>query len=223
MKNQTRIETAAPKPGLRERKKAETRLAISDVATTLFIQRGFDRVTVAEVAEAANVSVNTIFNYFQTKEDLFFDRAEEVIDAPSRMVRERRPGEPVLHALRRGFRNALKGGQLFLATGHSVRAFIATIEASPSLKARERLFFVESEQRLARTLIDETDAAPHDPTPAVIAAMVVALASTIARDLRARMFADDPEAKTRLAAKKLSERGFELLIAGFEAQTSTST
>ena len=67
-----------------------------------------DRVTIAEVAEAANVSVNTIFNYFSTKEELFFDRAEEVIDEPCRIVRERRPGESVVDALRRSFREAIK-------------------------------------------------------------------------------------------------------------------
>ena len=54
-------------PGLRERKKAKTRLAISNIATQLFIERGFDNVTVAEVAAAADVSVATIFNYFETE------------------------------------------------------------------------------------------------------------------------------------------------------------
>ncbi|WP_326640923.1 TetR/AcrR family transcriptional regulator [Streptosporangium sp. NBC_01755] len=75
--------------GLRERKKRETRERISNIATGLFMMRGFDNVTVAEVARAADVSVNTVFNYFGTKEDLLFDRQEEVEDLPSRVVRER--------------------------------------------------------------------------------------------------------------------------------------
>jgi AcrR family transcriptional regulator len=204
------------KPGLRERKKAETRLAIADVATSLFIERGFDRVTIAEVAEAANVSVNTIFNYFAAKEDLFFDRAEEVVDAPSRMVRDRKEGEPVLHALRRGFHEALKGGGLFLASGKSVQRFFAALEASPALKAKERLFAIESEQRLARTLSEAMNASASDPTPAVLASMVVALSSTIALDLRARTSRDEPEAKARAAARRLCDRGFEILLAGLE-------
>ena len=54
--------------GLRERKKRQTRQYISDVATGLFMERGFDAVTVAEVADAADVSVNTVYNYFSTKE-----------------------------------------------------------------------------------------------------------------------------------------------------------
>ena len=57
--------------GLRERKKLATRRAISDIATGLFMERGFDNVTVAEVAEVANVAKMTVFNYFPRKEDLF--------------------------------------------------------------------------------------------------------------------------------------------------------
>ena len=63
--------------GLRERKKRATHQAISNVATGLFLERGFDEVTVAEIAEAANVAKMTVFNYFPRKEDLFFDREEE--------------------------------------------------------------------------------------------------------------------------------------------------
>src|SRR3954471_21906555 len=95
--------------GLRERKKQQTRLAISAVATRLFIERGFEAVTVAEVAAAAGVSVNTVFNYFATKEELFFDRGPEVTEAPSEVVRARRRGESAVAALRRSFRKIVKG------------------------------------------------------------------------------------------------------------------
>jgi AcrR family transcriptional regulator len=63
--------------GLRESKKLETRREIADTAMRLFVERGFDHVTVAEVAAAARVSVKTVFNYFPTKEDLFFDELPE--------------------------------------------------------------------------------------------------------------------------------------------------
>ena len=69
----------APKEGRRERKKRETRTRISDIATGLFLARGFDAVTIAEIAEAADVSVNTVYNYFPAKEDLFFDREDNKI------------------------------------------------------------------------------------------------------------------------------------------------
>ncbi len=75
--------------GRRERKKQQTRQAISDVATALFMERGFDAVTVAEVARAADVAVQTVFNHFPTKEDLFFDEpgwwkgpAQAILEAP---------------------------------------------------------------------------------------------------------------------------------------------
>ena len=79
-------------PGRRERKKAATREAISDVATQLFLARGFDQVTVAEVAEAADVSIKTVFNHFGSKEDLFLDREAEVRQGIVDAVAGRPPG-----------------------------------------------------------------------------------------------------------------------------------
>ncbi|MFG3293597.1 TetR/AcrR family transcriptional regulator [Streptomyces sp. NPDC048179] len=66
--------------GLGERKKRQTRQHISDVATGLFVERGFGAVTVAEIAEAADVSVNTVCNYFPAGEDLFLDRSAGLVD-----------------------------------------------------------------------------------------------------------------------------------------------
>src|ERR1044072_7879145 len=94
--------------GLRERKKRQTRQYISDVATGLFLDRGFDAVTVAEVAEAADVSVNTVYNYFPTKEDLFLDRSKGVVDRRSRGVRARGRGEPAAAAVLRELREEVE-------------------------------------------------------------------------------------------------------------------
>src|SRR4051812_49722088 len=85
---------------LRESNKARTRLAISDEATRLFVERGFENVTLAEIAEAAHVSVKTVFNYFASKEELFFDRFDDVRDALFDAVRQRPPGMCVLEAIR---------------------------------------------------------------------------------------------------------------------------
>ncbi len=86
-------------PGLRERKKAATRRAISDVATRLFMERGFDAVTMAEVADAAGVSVKTIFNYFGSKEDLYLDRDAELRAHLLQAVTGRGPGVTITAAL----------------------------------------------------------------------------------------------------------------------------
>src|SRR5918995_4231305 len=87
--------------GLRELKKQRTREVIAETAFGLFAKRGFDHVTVAEVAEAAGVSVKTVFNYFPTKEDLLFDEVPARKAALVAAVRDRAPGESVLAALRR--------------------------------------------------------------------------------------------------------------------------
>src|SRR5919108_6568144 len=87
--------------GLRERKKEQTRRLIAETAWRLFADRGFEQVTVAEVARQAEVAVATVFNYFPTKEDLFYSRleafGEHLVDA----VAGRPAGEPVLAAFRR--------------------------------------------------------------------------------------------------------------------------
>jgi Bacterial regulatory proteins, tetR family len=88
-----------PGEGLRERKKRFTRQQISDVATALFVVRGFDNVKVSEVAEIVGVSEKTVYNYFPTKESLVFDRADEGIERLARALRERESGESPVKAI----------------------------------------------------------------------------------------------------------------------------
>src|SRR5499427_6711734 len=87
--------------GLRESKKLRTRQEIADAAMKLFAQRGFDRVTVADVSVEAGVSEKTVYNYFPTKEDLFFDEVPAREAALVASIRNRRQGESILSALRR--------------------------------------------------------------------------------------------------------------------------
>ena len=93
--------------GLRERKKARTRDAISGAAIALFLERGYDAVSVAEIAEAAEVSKRTLFAYFPAKHDLVLHRFADHEDEPARVVRDREPGVAPLEALRRYLRGAL--------------------------------------------------------------------------------------------------------------------
>src|SRR3954451_7689964 len=93
--------------GLRERKKARTRKAISETAIALFLERGYDDVSVAEIAAAAEVSKRTLFAYFQTKDDLVLHRIAAHEDETPRVVRGRAPGESPLAPLHRHRRAAL--------------------------------------------------------------------------------------------------------------------
>src|SRR5919204_1312133 len=146
-------------PGLRERKKERTRQQIGEAAQRLFAERGFDAVTVAEVAREADVSVGTVFNYFPTKEELFYSGMESfearLVDA----VRERPAGQSVLEA----FSDFVLAGTSRLASeevAEVVRSAASVIEASPALQARERQIVAESTGELADLLAAEQDAPP---------------------------------------------------------------
>src|SRR5437667_6963496 len=87
-------------PGLRERKKARTRQAIADAAARLFAERGYEQVAVSDVAREAEVSEQTVYNYFQTKEQLVTDRDQQIQDELCRLVRTRAPGTTPAVAIR---------------------------------------------------------------------------------------------------------------------------
>jgi AcrR family transcriptional regulator len=203
------------KPGLRERKKAKSRLAISNLATRMFIERGFDDVTVAEVAAAADVSVATIFNYFETKEELFFDREGETIEAQRRFILERKAGETVTSVLHREFLAAIDAGlPQLMAEGGS---FLRTIERSSALRARLRLGFEKAEAALAETLAEETEAVAGDPTPHIVAAMLVAVQRTLIESAGAAALRGDAVASTKRRLRKACNRAFVLLEEGMRS------
>ena len=200
------------KPGLRERKKAKTRLAISNVATEMFIERGFDHVTVAEVAAAADVSVATIFNYFETKEELFFDREGESIEAQRRFILERKAGETIASALHRGILAAIDAGlPPLMADGAS---FLRTIDGSSALRARVRLGFEKAEALLAETIAEETEAVAGDPTPQIVAAMFVAIQRTLVESAGAAALRGDAVASTKRRLRQACDRAFAMLEGG---------
>src|SRR5437870_13502342 len=98
----------------------------------LFVLRGFDRVTVAEVATAVGVSEKTVFNYFPTKEDLFFDEVPARMAALLAAIRDRQPGESIVAALRR-----LQLGECRRLGGPGFATFARIIDQSPALQAKE--------------------------------------------------------------------------------------
>ena len=96
-------------PGLRERKKARTRQVIADAAARLFAERGYEHVAVSDVAREAEVSEQTVYNYFQTKEQLVTDRDQLVHDELSRLIRARAPEATPASAIREFVLDTLEG------------------------------------------------------------------------------------------------------------------
>ncbi len=154
--------------GLRESKKAATRLQISNVATHLFIERGFDSVSVADVAKAANVSKMTIFNYFPRKEDLFFDREKEVQDTVRAALASRKKGTSIVGMLGALAQRFVDEPHPFAKWNDDTERFIGTVTASPTLLARARELREEAERDVA-VLLAEAAGQTDDPRASVIA------------------------------------------------------
>ncbi|MGW1194587.1 TetR/AcrR family transcriptional regulator [Streptomyces sp. NPDC002536] len=142
--------------GRRERKKARTRQALADAAMRLFTERGFDDVGVREVAEAADVSLSTLFKHFPSKEALVFDLDEDVENALVAVVRDREPGLSVLHALR----------DHMVDTHAAVRPddpFFVLVESTPALRDHARRMWSRHEKTLAAALAEATGLDPDAP------------------------------------------------------------
>ncbi|MBT2410121.1 TetR/AcrR family transcriptional regulator [Streptomyces sp. ISL-12] len=175
--------------GLRERKKRQTRQYISDVATGLFLARGFDAVTVAEVARAADVSVNTVYNYFPAKEDLFLDRSQGVIDRLARWVRGRRAGESAAAAVLRELREEVESVSPRIGLMAGYAEFMRVIEDSPALRSRLWAIGQEVLGTLERELREETGAPDDDPLPSLMAGQINWLHGTLMAAVGQRMLA----------------------------------
>jgi AcrR family transcriptional regulator len=205
--------------GLRASNKARTRLSISDTATRLFVEHGFENVTVAQIAEAAQVSVKTVFYYFSSKEDLFFDRADDVRDALLATVRERPEDVSVLGALhamlaerrvpfdRDGWRS-LRDPERF----EGYRSFIAAEYASPILQARRLAIVEEWGEALGALFAQELG---DRRAAAVLAAMTVALLVLRERELARAMLARTSPRTVERRVRAVVDEGFERLARAF--------
>lgn len=181
----------------------QTREAIADAARALFLERGFDDVTVAEVAEAADVSEATVFNYFPTKEDLAFYRMEDFEEEMLVAVRNRQPGTSVVDAFGtfvlapRGF---LKAGD----TGLDPRAVTKLFTESPALLARERQIFDRYAERLIDILSEELHTPADDLVPLVIARALTSLHRAMIDHVRRQVLAG---VSTDVIAREMRTRG----------------
>ncbi|MEV7782547.1 TetR/AcrR family transcriptional regulator [Kitasatospora sp. NPDC088351] len=196
-------------PNLRELNKRRTRDAISRAATGLFIERGFDRTTIAEVAAAAGVAKMTVTNHFPRKEDLLLDLHEEMAARLARTVTERTPGESALASLRRECLAAIDRHDPVL--GFSGPSFARTITESPTLLARLREIHEQSEDALAAALAAATDSPPADFTARVAAGLLAAVHRALFAEVFRRILAGEKHAAVAAAVRPAAVRAFDQL------------
>lgn len=180
----------------------QTRAMISQVATRLFLARGFDTVTVAEVAREAGVSSVTVFKHFPRKEDLLLDRAVDAVELIRSAVRDRAPGVDVLESLRESALRLLDEGHALATVSDEAVPFLRTVAASPALVARAREIAADLQRTLAEEL--ERDQA-FDGDGTLLAAFFISGYATLMVGNARRLVAGDPPSsvaddhRTRLA------------------------
>ena len=159
---------------LRSRKRLATRQGISNAATRLFWERGFDRVTVDEIAAAADVGRMTVFNHFRRKEDMFFDRDEEGREVLRAALRQRDPRVAPIEVLRLLAHSLVAQQSPYINFSAESQSFIETIEGSETLKARARAIRDEIAQVVAVALSDCAGRDPGDPAAHMAAGLLLA-------------------------------------------------
>jgi AcrR family transcriptional regulator len=208
-------------PGLRERKKAQTRRAISDVATRLFMERGFEAVTVAEVAEAAGVSIKTVFNYFGSKEELFLDREAEVRTAIVSTVAGRPGGQRVTEALTRLFTEyRIPGGEAWAELDDPeqmamFRRFLETLYASEGLRARILLSGEAMAGDLAAVIGRSHGRDPDDVELRAFVAMLLAAMGLRHRAMVEGVLAGRPAAEVEAGVRETATTAFAAVARAF--------
>lgn len=192
--------------GLRERKKQRMYQVVSDIAIRLFLEKGFDAVSVAEIAAAAEISKPTLFRYFPAKEDLVLHRIADHQDEAARIVGE---GPTPLEALRRHFLEGLE--RCDPVTGLNdhpeVLAFHALLYGTPSLVARAYGFLERSEAALAEALGGGLDGR-------LAAGQIIAVRRILAQENWRRIAAGERVEDVRADAVAAAERAFGQLATG---------
>jgi AcrR family transcriptional regulator len=189
----------------------QTRAKISEVATRLFLERGFDTVTVAEVAREAGVSSVTVFNHFPRKEDLLLDREADAVEILRAAVRERAPGAEVLSSLRDAALRLVDDRHALSGLRDGSVPFFRTVAASPALVARLREIAAE----LQGTLAGELERDPGfggDAT--LLAAFFIAGYGTVIVETARRLTEGEPPDAVAARHRERLDRLFDALRAG---------
>lgn len=160
---------------LRERKKRMTREAIFAAAQALFTERGFDAVTVAEIADAANISVKTLFTYIGAKEELLFSGGPTVLDAVVDAVRHRKLAQTPLVAAAQALLAAVDDKD----ANRNLDAFLRMVNAGPAARSRLRALWGETEDALAEALTAKRDGPRELAVRRLTAAQIMVLVRTV--------------------------------------------
>ena len=201
--------------GVRENKKRRTRQLIEESAVALFAERGYDNVTMAEVARRADVSSATVFNHFATKDALIFSGLErfecELLD----VIRAR----PVTESLPQAFRSfvlAMNGSLTSSAPDamRRLRTIAEIIESSVALRGREQQIYGRNTDLLATLIADETVADRDDPQPWVIANALMGVHRALVRQVRNALLADTPPAQIVRQVRRQASVAFAQLDRG---------
>jgi AcrR family transcriptional regulator len=197
--------------GLRERKKQQTRLAIAEAARRLFGERGFDAVTVADVAQEADVSEGTVFNYFPTKEDLFYSPMEAFEADLVAAVAQRKTGESVAAAFQRFVLERSAG---LAERAELIATAVSVLTASPALRAREREISAQYTQALAELIAEEARKPRDDVEAAVVASALMGAQRTLVHYVRASVMAGRRGPDLTADARAQGRRAFKRLQRG---------
>jgi AcrR family transcriptional regulator len=200
-------------PGLRERKKQRTRQLIFETASRLFAERGFDAVTVAEVARAADLSEVTVFNHFPTKEDLFFGGMEFFEENLLEAVRQREQGESAIAAFVRRVLDS-SGRLAAEENADAIAGAAALISASPALQAREREIVARYTELLAGVLAEETGADAEDVEPLGAASALMGAHRGLVAYVRRRVLAGSRGQQLAEEMRSQARRTFARLEGG---------
>ncbi|MGW0578377.1 TetR/AcrR family transcriptional regulator [Streptomyces sp. NPDC002920] len=205
-------DTAPPPAGLRLRKRERTRLAITGAAFRLFAERGFDAVTVTEIAAAADVAPATVFTHFATKEDIFFSRGldftaglPEVIDSAT--------GGDVLARLREFFRRAIT--EVVTSDWASARAFARILLGSPALRRSYLPLVREWQGLIANTMLARSQGDKNTAEVVLFSALVITTVSTTMDAMHITLAADAPARQVRKTIDAGLDRGFTRLAGAY--------
>jgi AcrR family transcriptional regulator len=199
--------------GLRERKKVRIRETIAATAIRMFLETGFDQVSITDIAREAEVSRRTLFSYFPTKEDLVLQRFADHEDEAARIVRARRPDQPPLEALRAALLDALRrrDPNTGLNDDPEIMAFLGLISGTESLAARLMRYTSRGVSALAEALRENG----FDPLTAhLTAAQVIVIQQELTFMNHGCLVNGESAANRYPEAVRATDRAFDLLRDG---------